>query len=142
VAADQMEVPAQLVAALRAVCLALPEAHEEEAWVGTRWRVGKATFAHILGIRGGWPPAYARAAATDGPAVVLTFRSSGAELAALAGAGPPYFKPPWHPQVVGVVLGTAGGPDEDELAELLTESYCLLAPRRLVELVDRPPTPG
>jgi hypothetical protein len=136
--AEQMEVPKAVVASLRAICLALPEAREEEAWVGTRWRVGKDTFAHVLGVREGWPPAYARAAGTDGPAVVLTFRSSGPELAALAGSGPPYFTPPWHPQVVGVVLATAGAPDEGELAELLTESYCLLAPRRLVERVERP----
>jgi hypothetical protein len=30
------------------------------------------------------------------------------------------------------------GVDWDEVAELLTESYCLLAPRKLVALVDRP----
>jgi hypothetical protein len=28
--------------------------------------------------------------------------------------------------------------DWDEVAELLTESYCLLAPKKLVALVDRP----
>ena len=139
--ADQMEVPSQFLTVLRAVCLALPEAREEEAWVGTRWRVGKDTFAHVLGVRDGWPPAYALSAGTDGPVVVLTFRSSGPELAALTGSGPPYFKPPWHPQVVGLVLGTGGAPTADELAELLTESYCLLAPRRLVDQVQRPPAP-
>lgn len=133
-----MEVPSPIVAALRTVCLALPEAHEEEAWVGTRWRVRTDTFAHVLGVRDGWPPAYSRAAGTDGPAVVLTFRSAGPELAALAGSGPPWFKPPWHPQVVGVVLGGPGAPPDDEIAELLTESYCLLAPRRLADQVERP----
>ena len=67
-------------------------------------------------------------------------------LAALTAAGPPYFKPPWHPQVVGIVLGPpggpAGGPDDDELAELITESYCLVAPRRLADQVARPSGPG
>ncbi len=33
---------------LRARCLALPEAYEEQAWVGTRWRVRGRTFAHVL----------------------------------------------------------------------------------------------
>jgi hypothetical protein len=28
--------------------------------------------------------------------------------------------------------------DWDEVAELLTESYCVLAPKKLGELVDRP----
>ena len=28
--------------------------------------------------------------------------------------------------------------DWDEIAELVTESYCLLAPKRLSDLVDRP----
>lgn len=139
--ADRMEVPPQILTALRATCLALPDAREEEAWVGTRWRVGKDTFAHVLGVRDGWPPAYARAAGTDGPVVVLTFRSSGPELAALTDSGPPYFKPPWHPQVIGLVLATGGGPADDELAELLTESYCVVAPRRLADQVERPPAP-
>ena len=130
-----------LLAGVRAIALALPDAYEEEAWVGTRWRVGKDTFAHVLGVRDGWPPAYARAASTDGPAVVLTFRSSGPELAALTDSGPPYFKPPWHPQVIGLVLATGGGPADDELAELLTESYCVVAPRRLADQVERPPAP-
>ena len=44
--------------------------------MGTRWRIRKRTFAHVLTIEAGWPPAYARAAATDGPCTVLTFRST------------------------------------------------------------------
>ena len=48
----------------------LPEAYEEQAWVGTRWRVGTRTFAHVLAVDSGWPPAYARAAGSDGPLTV------------------------------------------------------------------------
>ena len=94
------------------------------------------TFAHVLTIDAGWPPAYARAAESDGPVNVLTFESSGPELAALSAAGHPFFKPRWRPTVVGVVLGT--DVDWDEVAELVTESYCALAPKKLVALVDRP----
>src|SRR5439155_14059187 len=86
------DVPAEIVAELRSVCLALPETHEEPAWVGTRWRIRTQTFAHVLTIDAGWPPAYARAAETDGPATVLTFESSGPELAALSAARHPFFK--------------------------------------------------
>ena len=130
------DVPADIVAALRTACLALPEAYEEPAWVGTRWRVGKQTFAHVVMIESGWPPAYARAAGSDGPIVVVTFRSSGAELEALSSVGQPFFRPPWAPNVVGMVLG----PDVDwgEVTELVTESYCVLAPQRLVPRVERP----
>ena len=131
-----MDVPPEIVEHLRSVCLALPEAYEESAWVGTRWRVRTKTFAHVLTIDAGWPPGYARAAATDGAVTVLTFESSGPELAALSEAGDPFFKPPWRPTVVGMMLAT--GVDWDEVAELLTESYCLLAPKKLVALVDRP----
>jgi hypothetical protein len=125
-----------VIDAIRSVCLALPEAYEEEAWIGTRWRVRGKTFAHVLPIDDGRPPAYARAAATDGPATVLMFRSTGEELAALRDGGAPYFAPPWRADEVGLVVGDDVG--WDEVAELLTESYCAQAPARLVALVDRP----
>ena len=131
-----MDVAADIVDRLRSVCLALPEAYEESAWVGTRWRIRKKTFAHVLTIDAGRPPGYARAAATEGPVTVLTFESSGPELAALSEAGHPFFKPPWRPTVVGMVLGAAV--DWDEVEELLAESYCVHAPKKLVELVERP----
>jgi YjbR len=131
-----VDVAAEIVDRLRSVCLALPEAYEESAWVGTRWRIRNKTFGHVLTIDAGRSPGYARAAATDGPVIVLTFESSGPELAALSEAGHPFFKPPWRPTVVGMVL--ADGVDWDEITELLTESYCALAPKKLVELVERP----
>jgi hypothetical protein len=118
------------------MCLALPEAHEQRAWVGTRWRIRTHTFAHVLTIDAGWPPAYARAAGADGPMTVLTFRSSPPEIDALEASGPPFFRPVWWPDIVGMALDD--GTDWDEVAELVTESYCLLAPKKLVELVDRP----
>ncbi|MDT7590189.1 MAG: hypothetical protein QOI50_6048 [Pseudonocardiales bacterium] len=131
------DVPPEIVGRLRAVCLGLPEAYEEQAWVGTRWRVRSRTFAHVLTVDAGWPPAYARAAATDGPVTVLTFRSSGPDLDALSVAGHPFFRPVWAPNIVGMLLGAAV--DWDEMAELLTDSYCVLAPKKLAALVRRPP---
>ena len=65
---ERAEVAPEVVERLGAICLALPEAREEEAWVGTRWRIRTATFAHAVAIADGWPPAYAAAAGTDGPA--------------------------------------------------------------------------
>jgi hypothetical protein len=123
------------VARVGAVCSALPEARDEDAWVGTRWKVRANTFAHVLPIAEGWPPSFAAAAGTNGPAVVLTFRSSSPELDALLADGRSFFGPLWGRGDIGVVLN----PDVDwaELAELLIESYRLRAPRSLVaQLAD------
>lgn len=133
---EYADVPPGILAELRPVCLGLPEAYEEQAWVGRRWRIRKKTFAHVVTIESGWPAAYSRAARADGPATVLTFRSSGAELDALVNTGYPFYKPDWSPTVVGIIFDT--GTDWDEVGELLTESYCLMAPRKLTALVNRP----
>ncbi|MDT0276867.1 hypothetical protein [Blastococcus goldschmidtiae] len=84
----------ELLAGVRAIALALPEAYEEPAWVGTRWRVRSRTFAHLLTIEGGRPQSHARAAGTAGPCRILTFRSSGLELETLRRTGPPFFAAP------------------------------------------------
>lgn len=133
------EVTAALTAAVRSICLGLPDVREEQAWVGTRWQVRGRTFAHVLRVEEGWPPAYARASGRDGPIDVLMVRSSGPELDALRGGGPPFFAPPWRADEVGLVLGEPV--DWTEVAELVTESYCARAPARLAALVTRPPSP-
>ena len=73
--AHRVQVDPDILKRLRAICRALPETREEHAWTGVRWRVRKDTFAHVLVLEGGWPPAYAKAAGRDGPATLLTFRS-------------------------------------------------------------------
>jgi hypothetical protein len=113
----------------------LPEVVEEEAWVGVRWRVRSKTFAHVLAVAHGWPPAYATASALD-DAVVLMFRSADPELGVLRAGGPPFFAPPWRRDEVGLVL--ADDTDWTEVRELLTESYCCQAPARLRDAVERP----
>jgi predicted DNA-binding protein (MmcQ/YjbR family) len=130
------DVSAEIVARLRAVCQGLPEAYEEPAWTGVRWRVRKRTFAHVLEIEAGAPQAYARAADHHGPVTVLTFRLPGAELAAVTSGGHPFYHARWGRDVVVLVL--EADIDWDEVAELVTESYCLLAPKKLAGLVARP----
>jgi hypothetical protein len=134
--AQRAEVSLDTLAKLRSVCCALPEAYEESAWVGSRWRVRKQTFAHVLVIDDGWPPVYAKTAGTDGPSTVLTFQSEGQDLAALSNIGHPFFRPRWRPNIVGMFVDDAA--DWAEIGELLTESYCLLAPAKLVQRVGRP----
>ena len=133
---DSPDVPHGILDRLRAICLALPGVYEEQAWVGNRWTVRKKTFAHVLCITDDYPPVYSRDAPLVGDATVVTFRSEGDELAALVGTGLPFYKASWHPQVVGMVI--AADADWDEIAELLTESYCLRAPRKLAAQVLRP----
>ena len=123
---EYADVPAEVLAELRSACLALPDAYEQQAWAGTRWCVRKKSFAHVLTLD-----------APTGTTTVLTFRSGGAELAALHASGHPFFRPGWGDDVVGMVID--GDTDWDEVTELVTESFCLMAPKKLVALVDRPP---
>ncbi|MGH9116492.1 MAG: hypothetical protein ACRD0A_01025 [Acidimicrobiales bacterium] len=83
----------------------------------------------MLAIESGWPPAYARVEATDGPCSVLTFRSAGPELDVLRRTGHPFFARPWRADEVGMILDDHV--DRQEVAELVTESYRILAPTRL-----------
>ena len=122
---EYTDVPREVLTQLRAACLVLPEAYEEQAWAGTRWRIRKRTFAHVLTVD-----------SPKGVVTVLTFRSSGPELEVLHRAGHPFFRPGWGGNVVGMVLDDAV--DWEEVGELVTESYCIMAPKRLAALVDRP----
>jgi hypothetical protein len=127
------QVPAVILARLRKACLALPEAHEEQAWTGTRWRIRKETFAHVLMIAEGWPPVYARAAGTDGPVCVLTFQSLGPRVDPETFSRAPYFRPLWRPDILGRVLDAHA--DWRDITKLVTASYCLLAPKKLAASV-------
>jgi len=130
-----IDVPRDIVSKLRLTCLDLPEASEEAAWVGIRWMVARKNFAHVLMIDGGWPPAYAKAARNDGPVCVLTFRLPRPMLQAPRFKRHPFFRPVWFPNIAGMVLD--GDTDWDDVAALLIESYCVLAPKKLVSLVER-----
>jgi YjbR len=119
------DVPEDVENRVRELCLALPDAYEQRAWVGTRWMVRKRTFAHVLGI-----------AFDDAePVVVLAFRSAGEELEVLRRAGHPFVALGWGRDAIGMVLDD---PDWDEVRELVIESFCAMAPKKLIALVDRP----
>lgn len=116
------DVPIEMLERLRAVLLPLPSCHEEDAWVGVRWRVGSATVAHVFGGEDGL--------------FRITFRADPGELMAFERLGSPYFRAEWGDNIVGMLLDEST--DWDELAELLVDSYCTQAPARLVALVRRP----
>ena len=124
-ATEYADVPEDVVTRLRSLCAELPETTENPAWAGTQWRIRKRTFAHVLAVD-----------FADGPMTVLTFRAAGPELDALRHAGQPFVRPAWGGDAVGVVLAT--DVSWDEVSELVTESYCVVAPKKLVERIDRP----
>jgi hypothetical protein len=119
-------VPKNVENRLRELCLALPETYEVRAWVGTRWMVRKRTFAHVLGVE----------ADDEKPLVVLAFRAAADELEMLREAGHPFLVLGWGRDAMGLVFDD--DTDWDEVNELVTESYCSMAPKKLVALVDRP----
>jgi len=123
---DYVDVDLDILEQLRARCLALPDAWEEPAWTGRRFLVRKRNFAHVFAM-----------CDADGAVVTfMAFRSPDEERDALVRSGHPFFLLGWGRNVVGMVLDEAT--DWEEVRELVTESYCVLAPKKLVALVDRP----
>ncbi|CAM3572319.1 MmcQ/YjbR family DNA-binding protein [Isoptericola cucumis] len=118
---DRPDVPDEYLARLRPL-LAFPECAEESAWTGVRWRVRHATVAHVFG--------------GEDQRFRIMFRAEPQEVAAFEHLGAPYFKASWGEDVVGLLLDD--GTDWDELAELLTDSYCVQAPQQLAARIDRP----
>lgn len=126
------ELPTDVVAHVRACATLLSGLVEEPAWTGIRWRVGTATVAHLVWIHNGWPPAYARAAGTDGPQAVLTVSADPDERAALTATDPRFFRPVWatrwrHP-VLGIRLDEGTG--WEQITELIATSFRLAAPQQ------------
>ena len=126
---DFLDVPDAIAQRLRAACAHLPEAYEDQPYAGVRWRIRGRTLVHALTV-----------APSDGPPVThMTFHCVGEEADALLAMGDPFF-PGWGPGLVAMILREDGSTDWDEVKELLTESYCLLAPKKLIaKLADQRP---
>jgi predicted DNA-binding protein (MmcQ/YjbR family) len=104
---------------LRALCLALPGATEQEAWGDPTWRVRGRIFAMQKGNYEGGRPS-------------LWLKAPAGEQAARVAADPAlFFVPPYvgHKGWIGAYLD---GPhiDWDRLGGLIEASYLLIAPRR------------
>jgi predicted DNA-binding protein (MmcQ/YjbR family) len=127
---DYVDVDGEVLRRLSEHCLALPEAWDEPAWTGHRFLVRKKNFAHVFAL------------SDDGDRVstILAVRSPDDERDALLAAGHPFFLLGWGRNAVGMVLDDRT--DWEEVREVVTESYCVLAPKMLVALVDRPDPPG
>lgn len=121
---DYLDVPVAIVRRLRAACAHLPEAYEEQAFAGVRWRIRGNTLVHVVTRDRG-----------EGPLTYMTFHARGEELEALVAMGDPFF-PGWGGGLVAMVL--RDDTDWEEVKELVTDSYCLLAPKKLIARLGVP----
>lgn len=112
---------------VRKLCLALPEAHEVEAWGEPTFRVRNKMFAMYAdaGNHHG-----------DGRASAWTKAAPGNQ-AIMVGAAPDrFFVPPYVGPSGWVGIYLDGDVDWDEVAGLLEDSYRLIAPKRLLKALD------
>ena len=112
---------------LRKLCLALPEAHEVEAWGHPTFRVRSKIFATYAPASD--PHCNGRAA--------TCFKAGPGEQEMLVKRAPDRFFVPPYVGNRGWVGAWLHNPVEwDELAGLLLRSYRLIAPQRLLALTD------
>ena len=122
VAGNYVDPHPDVVDRVRAAALSLPEVEEQDAWAGTRWVVRRRTFAHVLQIL------------EPVERTVLTFRADGEDLHVLQHVGHPFFRLGWGRDAMGMVLDDAT--DWAEVAEVVRDSYCVMAPKKLVALLN------
>ncbi len=107
---------------MRAICLALPEAKEKEAWGDPTFRVRDKIFA--MEKRG------------DGR-ISLWCKAPPGSQAVLVGADPQrFFIPPYVGSKGWVGIRLDNDPDWDEVARVIKRSYRLIAPKRLGALIE------
>ena len=114
------DVPETMVRHVRAACAHLPEAYEEQAFTGVRWRIRGRTLVHVVTID-----------EEPAPQTVMWFHADPEELEALVAMGSPFSRG-WGDGLVTMELHDDGSTDWSEVKELLTESYCRLAPKKLI----------
>lgn len=119
--------PPRALARLRKLCLALPEAHEVEAWGEPTFRVRNkmfATFASRENHHGGGRDA-------------AWIKASAANQRLLVDAHPGrYFVPPYVGPSGWIGVYLDGDVDWDDVRELLRDGYRMIAPKRLLAQLD------
>ncbi|HUZ65184.1 MAG TPA: MmcQ/YjbR family DNA-binding protein [Acetobacteraceae bacterium] len=106
---------------LRAICLALPEAVEQETWGHPTFRVRGRIFAMERRDDGG---------------ISLWCKAPPGSQAVLVGADPErFFAPPYVGPKGWIGVRLDGAADWEEIAELVRRSYRLIAPKRLAVLI-------
>jgi len=126
-----VEVPEDIVERVRALCLALPEVTVRVDYSRTRSRstawsfdIRRRSFCLLVAVEG-W---------TGEPVPRLVLRADPGEREALLSIGHPFFAPRAGRDRIGVLL--TDSTDGEEIRELVTESYRVLAPKKLTALLD------
>jgi hypothetical protein len=110
---------------LRDICVAFPEVHEGPAWNGRAWLIRRNHFCQVFTIDDG-----------ETHKGIMIFRSEPPALDVLVNTGHPFFKPRWGKRAAGMVFDD--DLNWDEVAELITDSYCIQAPKRFAALINPP----
>ena len=114
--------PLRPLTRLRRLCLALPEAHEVEAWGEPTFRVRNKLFAMYASPGnhhgGGRPSAWCKATKTNQELMIDA-------------APDRFFKPPYVGPSGWVGVWLDGDCDWKELAEIVQDAYILTAPKKL-----------
>lgn len=119
-------VVAAALSALTPICLALPEAGEAAFGVHRRFVVRDKTFAWFNDDHHG-----------DGLTVLIVKAAPGLADALIAADSARFVRPPYLGHKGWVSLRLDVGPvDWDEVRALVTDSYSLIAPKRLAALVQ------
>ncbi|HEX2202585.1 MAG TPA: MmcQ/YjbR family DNA-binding protein [Longimicrobium sp.] len=108
---------------VRRICLALPEATEQEAWGEPTWRVKKKIFAM-----------FANNHHRDGHIAVWCNAPLGVQEMLVRSAPEKFFVPPYVGVKgwIGIDLDHA---DDAEVEAQVVQSYCMVAPKKLQALV-------
>ena len=124
-------VPEDIVERIRALCLALPEVTvrvdyslSSERSTAHSFDIRRRSFCLLVAVR---DPA-------GKPVPLLVLRADPDERDGLLSSGHPFFVPRAGRGRVGVVL--TGDTDWTEIRELVTDSYRVLAPKKLSALLD------
>jgi hypothetical protein len=130
-ASGPVEIPEDIVERVRTLCLALPEVTVRVDGSLTRTR----STAHSFRIR---RRSFCLLVAWEGPAgqpvPLLVLRAGPDEREALLSTGHPFFASRAGRDRIGVLL--TDDTDWEEIRELVTDSYRILAPKKLTALLD------
>jgi hypothetical protein len=130
-ASAPIEIPENIFERVSRLCLALPEVtvRVDESLVRERstaysFDIRRRSFCLLM----------AREAPTGKPAPLLVIRADPDERDALLPIGHPFFAPRAGRGRIGIML--TQDTDWEEIRELVTESYRILAPKKLTALLD------
>ena len=126
-ARESKPLPKRFLSRARAVCLSLPEAIEQETWGHPTFRIRSKIFAGIGVDTGVDPEAGARE-----PQVNMSMKADRDEQPMLLSRGEPFFKPRYVGSKGWIGIYISDSTDWDEVAELVEDSYRLIAPKTLV----------